>query len=53
MQILQNAKAKFKVSGMKPRRTPAKKTVASVTFIDKKSSIGILSELEESVLDPV
>ena len=34
MQILQNAKAKFKVSGMKPRRTPAKKTVASVTFIE-------------------
>ena len=33
MQILQNAKAKFKVSRMKPRRTPAKKTVASVTFI--------------------
>ena len=34
MQILQNAKAKFKVSGTMqgPQGTPAEKTVASVTF---------------------
>ena len=35
MQILENAKPKFKVCGtmQEPQRTPAKKTVASVTFI--------------------
>ena len=35
MQILQNAKAKFKISGTMqgPQGTPAEKTVASVTFI--------------------
>ncbi|PFX24911.1 hypothetical protein AWC38_SpisGene10473 [Stylophora pistillata] len=35
MQILKNAKAKFKVSGTMqgPKGTPAEKTVASVTFI--------------------
>ena len=35
MQILQNVKAKFKVSGtmQRPQGTPAEKTVTSVTFI--------------------
>jgi len=50
-QIFQNAKAKFKVSGVMqgPQGTPAEKTVTSITFI-KSFLHGLQPDFAKNVL---